>query len=543
MSDREVTCRFVCALGAAFFAALGAGCDQDALSRFLRPEVDPAPRFSEQRKSTLIVGRPADALGLDPAARTDNESVEVTEQIYEHLVRYARDSTEVEPSLATRWQVSEGGKVWTFELRPDVQFHDGTPLTAEAVVFSLERQRNPSHPFHSRYFLYWWNSFRYIEGIEAVGPMQVRITLERPYAPFLASLAMFPVSIVSPAAVAKYGDEFERHPVGTGPFRLESWTRGDRVVLVRNERYWGPKPALERLVFRAIRDDRQRLLALESGSIDVAWGIQPEELQFVELHPELVLHHVPGQNVAYVAINTRRPPLDDVRVRRAINHAVNKVPIVKLVYQGLGIPAHGPLPPTMWSYEPNVKRYPYDPKAARALLEEAGVPKVRVFRFLAPSTPRSYLPDPEKVARVIQRNLAEVGIRTELVLQEFSVHQQAAQDGKHDLVLHGWVGDNGDPDNFLYVLFDRDNAVPGSAKNLAFYEDDRVHGLLMAAQQTMNRPERDAFYRRVQEHIASDAPWVPVAHSEIVVASHDRVKGLVLHPNGTIYYRLVELEP
>lgn len=506
----------------------------------LPEEVASPRRVRGEGEGTLIVGRPADAIGLDPARQTDNESVEVAEQIFEHLVRYSPTSLEVEPALATHWEVSEQGTVWTFHLRPGVRFHDGTPLDAEAVVFSFERQRDPFHPYHRPDFDYWENSYKkIIEKIEAIGPLTVRITIERPYAPFLASLAMFPVSIVSPTAVQRLGDDFSRNPIGTGPFRFASWVPGDRIVLERNEDYWGEPPRLERLVFRTIPDARQRLVALEGGAIDVAYALLPEELQFVELHPELRLARVAGQNVAYLAMNTQHPPLDDVNVRRAVNHAVNKIPIVKLVYQGLGVPASGPLPPTIWSWRGDVVDYPYDRGRARRLLDEAAaagrfVPG-RKLRFYVPRTPRTYLPDPERVARVIQRNLAEVGIDTELVVQDFARHLADVQSGRHDLCLLGWAGDNGDPDNFLFLL-DRSNTVPGQARNVAFYQNAELHGLLVYARETLDRAERERLYLRAQEIVAADAPWVPLAHAQVAVASHRGVRGLAIHPSALIYY-------
>src|SRR5262249_48514484 len=322
--------------------------------------------------------------------------------------------------VALSWEVDPLGTIWTSHLRPNVKFHDGTPFDADAVVFSFDRQRNPFHPQHEADFSYWTDQYSYIEKVEAVDPLTVRIRIERPYAPFLSSLAMFPASIVSPAAVRKWGKDFPLHPVGTGPFRLVSWSPGDRIVVERNADYWGPRPRVGRIVFRDIPDARQRLVALEGGAVDVAYLILPEELQYVKLHPDLRLHQIAVANVAYLAMNTSRPPFDDVEVRRAINYAVNKEPIVKLVYQGLAVPAFGPLPPSLWSYKPDVDRYPYDPARARGILAaklaEGKLDPTRRYKLYLPSTPRSYLPDPELVARVIQRNLEDVGLTVDLLV-------------------------------------------------------------------------------------------------------------------------------
>jgi peptide/nickel transport system substrate-binding protein len=499
----------------------------------------------QQAPDTLIVGKASDAIGLDPARVSDDESVEVCEQLYEHLVRYRPSSNEIEPELALSWEVDPLGTLWTFHLRPGVRFHDGTPMDADAVVFSFERQRDPFHPFHSPDFAYWKDQYSYIEKVEAVDPLTVRIRIERPYAPFLASLAMYPAAIVSPTAVKRWGADYPEHPVGTGPFRFESWKKGDRVVVVRNDDTWRERPRVRRLVFRRIPDARQRLIALAGGSIDVAYNILPEELQYVQLHPDLRLHRTSVNNVAYLAMNTQRPPFDDVVVRRAVNHAVNKIPIVKLIYQGLAEPASGPVPPTLWGYRADVATYAYDPAEARALLFlrflEGRYEHGRRYRLHVPRTPRSYLPDPERIARVIQRNLAAAGVATELVVQDLAEHDESLRRREHDLCLFGWTADAADPDNFLKVLLDFDETRRGPEQNDAGYRNAEVHGLLTYAQETFDQEERSSYYHRAQAIIAAEAPWVPLAHSQLAVAARNEVQGLALHPTATVYYHRVWL--
>lgn len=506
---------------------------------------EPLTTASRRDPGTVVVGRPADAISLDPGRVTDNESAEICEQIYEALLHYQPGSDRIEPGLAESWTTSEDGLTWTFELRKGVEFHDGTPLTAEAVVFSLERQRDPEHPFHGPdatrlTFRYWENIYKNIRKVEATGPLTVRITLDRRYAPFEANMAMFPVTIVSPTAVAKYKGEFYRHPVGTGPFRFAEWEDG-RIVLERNDNYWGEKPAIERLVFRAMPDGRERLIGLEAGAIDVAYSILPEELQYVELHPELDLHRAPANNVAYLAMNTLRSPFDDLQVRRAVNLAINKEPIVKLAFQGMAVMANGPLPPSQWGYHDVGARYPYDVDAARAALAKAAERGVfdpeTEYRLFVPNAPRPYLPDPQAVAQVIQANLAAAGMKVDIVAQSMKAHTESAENGEHHLALYGWVGDNGDPDNFLYTLLDQDNTNLGLARNVAFFRNQSVHELLIAAQQTFSRPERERIYERAQVIIAEQAPWVPLAHSQVVVAARRDVSGIVVTPSTHVDFK------
>ncbi|MDB4968205.1 MAG: peptide/nickel transport system substrate-binding protein [Myxococcales bacterium] len=486
----------------------------------------------------LLVGRANDAIALDPARVTDSESAEVTEQIFDHLVRYKPDSAEIEPSLAESWD-SADGRVWTFHLRKNVRFHDGTPFDAAAVVFSFDRQRDPHHPFHQDDFTYWENTFRNIQAVEALDSSTVRITIERSYAPFLSNLAMFPVSIVSPAAVRKWGSEFARHPVGTGPFRFVEWSPGERIMLASNPNYWGGAPKIQHLVFVAIRDARQRLVALEGGAIDVAENLSPEDLQFVALHPELTLLRVAANNVAYLAMNTTHPPFDDVRVRRAVNFAINKTAIVKLIYQGLAKPASTPVPPAMWSHVDETD-YHYDRNEAMKLLAAAHYTRpAKRPRLFVMDTPRTYMPAPETVARIIQHNLRDVGMDVEVVVNDFETQVRMTQNGEHDLCLLGWTADTADPDNFLYVLFDPENAEPGTARNLAFFKNAELHGILSWAQESSDRHERERFYKKAQDLISHEAPWVPLAHGEAVVAARANLGALRVHPSSTVYFQRV----
>jgi peptide/nickel transport system substrate-binding protein len=334
---------------------------------------------------------------------------------------------------------------------------------------------------------------------------------------------------------------FDHHPVGTGPFAFESWSPGEEVVVKRFERYWGPPPKLERLVFRVVPDARQRLVDLQSGSVDLASAILPDEESFVDLHPDLTLIHAPSNDVSYLAMHTQHPPFDDRRVRQAVNHAINKIPMVKLAYQGRAIPADGPLPPSQWGYHPPTTQYTYDPALARQLLAEAAADGKfdgrKVYKLYAPVTPRGYLSQPERVARYLQAALAQIGIRTELILQPLRAHFASTSAGEHDLSLSGWISDTGDPDNIMYVLLHSDNAVPGQAQNLAFYKDPAVDKLLIEAQTAIDMPTRIARYAAAQDRVAEDAPWVPLAHSELVVAARADLDGVVLSPLGHPVYQ------
>jgi peptide/nickel transport system substrate-binding protein len=510
----------------------GSGCD--------------AVRETSRRRDpgALVVAEAAAVQSLDPVRVTDSESIEVGSQIFEGLVKWKPGTTDVIPGLATAWTVSPDGKRWRFTLRDHVTFHDGTPFDASAVVFSFERLLDKKHPQYlaGEDAAYRRGLLRSITKLSAIDRLTVEIATARPYAPLLGDLVMFPV--VSPLAVARWGAAFQEHPVGTGPFMFEEWTRGERVVVARFDEYWGARPGVERIVFRTVVDARQRLVELESGSVDLATGILPDEQPFVELHPDLVLVGTPGNDVSYLALNTQQAPFDDVRVRRAVNYAINKEPIVKLAYQGRAVAADGPLPPMQWGYHKAVARYPYDPGAAKKLLAEAiadgAFDPNKTYKLAGLSTPRPYLAQPERVARFIQAALAQVGIKTQLELLPYREHTARVEAGMHDLAIFGWVGDNGDPDNFLYVLFHSDNAGSPAPQNISFYRDPHVDELLADAQAASDEPTRAGLYAQAQEKIVEDAPWVPLAHSELVVAGRAELVGLILSPLGHPVYPLIK---
>jgi peptide/nickel transport system substrate-binding protein len=497
---------------------------------------------------TLVYGRGHDSVRLDPAHETDGESFKVMDNLFDNLVTYADTTTDIVPELAYRWDLTPDGLTYTFHLRPGVKFHDGTPLDAAAVVFSLDRQRDqqPPHPFHSVGGPYtYWQSMsmdEIVKDIRAADDSTVVIELKRKNAPFLANLAMGFAAIVSPTAAQKYGEDFFKHPVGTGPFQFVEWVKDDRIVLDRNPNYWGTKAHLDRVVFRAIPENTVRLLALESGEIMGMDGINAELAKRLDTNPSFVLLKQAGMNVGYLAIHCEKPPFDKTEVRVALNYAINREAIVTGLYGGYGVPAVNPLPPTVWSYDKSISGYPYDPEKAKAMLAAAGVKPGFKTTLYAMNGPRPYMPDPLKVAEAIQSDLKNVGIDASIRSLEWGTYLDEMQHGKHTIGLIGWVGDNGDPDNFLYVLLDKESArIP--AQNMAFWKNDRVHELLVGAQEETDVAKRTAAYQEVQKIAHAEAPWVPIAYMTQLVGFDRRVHGYPMHPTGKVRLKNVWIEP
>ncbi len=498
-----------------------------------------------ERPRTLVFGRGGDTVGLDPALETDGESFKVCDNIYDTLVTFRPETTELAPGLAVAWKVSEDLTTWTFQLRKDVQFHDGTPFNADAVVFSLARQYQPDHPFHRVEGAYqYWNSMsmsEIVRDVKKVDDHTVSIALTRPNAPFLSNLAMNFCGIVSPTAVRKHGADYPRHPVGTGPFRFVQWIRDDRVVLERNPDYWGDAPQIDRLIFRSIPENSVRLIALIQGSIDGMDNLVPDFIPNIEKHPNLRLLTQPGMNVGYLAMNMDRAPFHLLKVRRAVNHAIHKQALVDNLYQGLALPAVNPIPPSIWSYHEGIEGYAYDPERARELLAEAGYADGFKTTLWAMPVPRPYMPQPRKIAQAIQADLQAVGILAEIVSFEWGTYLDKVSRGQHDMALLGWTGDNGDPDNFLYVLLDK-SATRQPANNIAFYRSDELHDVLVQAQREVDIDLRSAHYRKAQEIVFHDAPWVPLVHAAQTAAFKKTVSGFTLHPTGSKWFQNVRIE-
>jgi ABC-type transport system substrate-binding protein len=506
-----------------------------------------AAAVEPQRGGTLVFGRGGDSVGLDPASRTDGESFNVTDHIFDSLVAFKPGTTEVVASLATKWDVAADGLTYTFSLRPNVKFHDGTPVDADAVIFSFKRQMDPQHPayaFASPYsYLSAMGLDKLIKDVVKVDDHTVKFTLTKPSAPFLATLGMQAFAIVSPTAVMKSKQDFARNPVGSGPFKFVRWEKNQKIVLAANPDYWEGKPYIDTLIFRAIPDNDTRLQEMMAGNLHVMDNPNNNHIKTLEqrLGKQVKFAKLPGLNVGYLAMNQEKKPFDNLKVRQAIAHAINKLAIVDSVYAGNAQVAKNPMPPTLWGYNDAVKDYDYDPAKAKRLLKEAGYPNGFETDLWAMPVARPYMPDGRKVAEAIQGDLAKIGITVKIVSYDWGTYLKRTSEGDHDMALLGWTGDIGDPDNFLYVLLDKDNAVK-PAQNICFYKSDKLHDLLAKAQVETDQKKREALYKEAQVVIHADAPMVPLAHSVDIVPLKPVVENFIMDPTGRRRFSQVWLD-
>jgi peptide/nickel transport system substrate-binding protein len=493
-----------------------------------------------QTPEMLIYGRGGDADGLDPIHTDVGETVKVLVNLYDTLVTYDDRTLDIVPSLATKWETSADGRTWTFHLREGVKFHDGTTFDAEAVRYSFARITDDDHPDVYSEVIPFEPTFEGIERIEIVDPLTIRFHLKRPDAVFLENLCMYAASIVSPTAVKKWGPRFAIHPVGTGPFRFVHWDRDEQLILDAFDAHWRGPPGAERVVFVPVSESAVRAKQLERGEIHIADNLPPATLDALAELPQIVVQSQRAINVAYLTMQTQKPPLDNVKLRRAIWRAIDKEKLIRDYFGGHAEPAVNMMPPTLWGYNDAIEDRAYDLDRARQLVKQAqaeeGFALPLELDLFVMDRPRPYLQLPRETAVFIKDQLKKIDIDVRIVTSRINEHFRRLSNGEHDLGLAGWLSDNGDPDNFLYVLLNSQNIRAGGT-NHSQYKNAEVDRLTLAAKRELDREKRAAMYRRVQEIVFADAPAVPLAHTTVRVAQRKELKGYYLHPGSLVRLR------
>ncbi len=506
---------------------------------------------------TLVFCSEGNPEALNPQIVTTTTGLNAARPMFNQLVEFVPGSTRIRPALAESWQISADGTEFTFRLRPGVKFHtteDFAPtreMNADDVLFSLNRQLKPDHPFHNvsdAEYAYFKDMGmpELLKSIEKIDDMTVRIQLTRPEAPFLADIAMPFNTILS----AEYADMLlkagtpellDQRPVGTGPFVFAGFQRDVAARYRVFPDYWEGRQPIDTLVFSITPNPAVRLTKLKAGECHVMAFPNPTDTQRIADDPNLKLLKQEGFNVGYLALNTQKPPFDDVQVRRAINMAIDKKAIIEGAYDGAGVVASNPVPPTLWSYNEEIADYPYDPDEAQVLLAGAGYPNGFETDLWYMPVSRPYSPDAKRIAEMIQADLARIGVRANLVTKEWAEYRTALQNGDHSMGLYGWTGDNGDPDNFLHVLLGCTAARKGG-NNVARWCNDEYDALVIRAKLSYDQAVREKLYRQAQEIFKSEAPWVPLAHSVVFMATRKEVEGFKMDPLGRHPFDHVDLK-
>lgn len=483
----------------------------------------------------LVFAQGSDPRGLDPAYVDDGESAKIINQIYEGLVRYKPGTTEVEPLLATSWSVSPDGKEWTFNLRKDVKFQDGTPFNAAAVKFNIERQLPPERKDDMPYAAFVYDG---VQKVEAVDDYTVKIIMDKPNAAFLANMAMaLAAPIVSPTAAQKYGDKLMENPVGTGPYKFVKWDKGQQIELASFDGYWGDRPKIDKVVYKFVKENSVRASELMTGSVDIMDGVDTNDVKTLE-EKGMKIIKAPGMNINYMGFYTYKKPFDNLLLRKAISMAINRQNLVDYLYQGNAtVATAGMLPDFIPGYAQDIKTYDYNPEEAKKLLAEAGYPNGFEFTAITYSNPRPYNPvDGEKLAAAIQAELAKVGVKMNIKAYPWKEYKQVLKDGEGDAYFYGWIGDNGDADNFLMLL---DSKEIKGGLNASKYSKPQYDALLDQGRTALDPAKRVAIYHEAQQLIAQDAPWVFISHGVDMAAASQDIKGFALHPVGIDWLDIV----
>jgi peptide/nickel transport system substrate-binding protein/oligopeptide transport system substrate-binding protein len=491
------------------------------MRRFLLATLLALPSCADQGGgATLNYYFTYDPRSLDPALSTDVPTGEVVSLLFDNLTQFDPDAKLV-PGLARNWDTDASGQRYTFHLRPDATFHDGRPIKASDVKASLLRALAPGVTGGRSWPLYPLRGARAyaageskaVDGISVPDDSTVVLTLEEPLNIFPKLLAM-PVAAIVPTPVPA---DFDQRPVGSGPWKFVAWSHDDAILLARNERYWRGPPQADSLRIRIIPEPLTQAAEYEAGQLSVVEVPVGETRRWEQTHAT-ELQRRPGLKDLYVAINTTRGPLKDVRVRRALNHAVDVPTLLTTVLAGRGVRAAGALPPGIAGYDSTRSPYRYDPAEARRLLADAGYPNgfpLRLWR-----TQRAEL---ARLAQSIQQGLAEVGVRAEIVERDASSARAAVRNGEADLFLTDWWADYPDPENFNYPLFHSRNKGPGG--NYAFLADRALDSMIVRARTTTDEAEKVSLARAIDARVFELAPWIFLWFPVDVWAAQPDVQG------------------
>jgi peptide/nickel transport system substrate-binding protein len=479
----------------------------------------------------LVVAQIAEPKSLDPQAVTAVNDFRILMNVYDGLVRYKSGTLEVEPALATEWTISDDGKTYTFTLRDDVTFHDGSPFNAEAVKFNFERMLDEDHPFHDTGPFPLSFFFSAVDSVDAPDEKTVVFHLKDPYAPFLSNLAYPTGLIVSPAAVKEFGKDFGRHPSGTGPFKFAEWESNSKVVVEVNPDYWKGAPDLKAVVFRPITDANTRVAEMLSGGIDVMVEVPPDNLATFSNDAAFKVYEQAGPHLWFLILNAKEGPMADKRVRQAVNYAIDKKALVENVLQGTAEVAAGPTPPAFaWAYNEALQPYPHDPEKAKALLKEAGHENADLTFYVTEGG--SGMLDPVAMGAAIQADLAEVGLNAKIETYEWNTFLGKVNpglEGKADMAEMAWM--TNDPDTLPYLAL-RTGAFPDEGGfNSGYYSNPDVDKLLEEARRETDQAKRAVLYKKMQEIVRDDAPWAFIANWKQNAVTSDRVEDFALQPS------------
>ncbi|MCP3772724.1 glutathione ABC transporter substrate-binding protein [Paenibacillus sp. MZ04-78.2] len=511
--------------------AMFAGCSGGAGKSQPQGAAEQPTAKKEGNGITIAVN--ANFVTLDPHNAADTLSISGYRTMYQGLLGFDQDM-KVVPVLAESYEVSPDAKVYTFKLKENIKFHDGTPFNAEAVKINLDRVKNKDNNLKMA------RSFATVEKTEVVDAKTVKITLSQPYSAILNKLAM--LMIISPQALEKHGKDIGQHPVGTGPFKYKEWVQGDRMTIEKNADYWEKGlPKVDTVTFKPVPENGSRVAMLKTGEADFVYPLPTEQVEQVNGKNGIAVDKTPSTIARYITMNMTKKPFDDIRVRQAINFAINKDAYIKVVKSGFAEKLDSTMSSKTQFY---AKQTPYDGNVekAKALLKEAGLENGFKAEIWGSSDSETV-----KGMQFVQQQLAAVGITLDVKQMEEGTlsneinSAKTPQESKVQMWYVSWSPSSADADAATRPLFASEMFPPNGA-NTAYYKNDKVDELIAKANKLSNADEQKAVYADIQAQIYKDAPWVFLAADQIVSGKKNYLEGVKVYPDGSINVREAEIK-
>jgi len=467
--------------------------------------------------NTLVIANAVKVDTLDPEANSVNESIWLDQNLYSRLLQPNATGTGLLPDLATSWTIAPNGLTYTFHLRPDAKFSDGSPVTASDVVYSIGRSRAFSGG--------WGFLLTPVKTITAAGPHTVVITLSQPHAPLLADLAMYAYSIVPEKLVKAQGASFFQHPVGSGPFKVTSYNPDSEVDLARNPYFYGTKPKISKVRVVIVPNDNTRVLMLQSKKADIIENPPGNLVQQIDETPGLSVQLYPSTRVDIIQLDEHFKPFKSALVRQALNYAINRKAIVQLAYQGHATEGASFMPYKMKFYDSSIAPYPYDPAKAKQLLAQAGYP--HGFNAFLITVSGDVAGQAEAI--VLKSELAAVGINISIQAYELLTAYNKEDGGHSELGERYWTNDIIDPDEV--ATFGADSQGGANAFN-SYWSDSQVNNLVTQARGELNDGTRQQMYNQIQQIVYQQSPFIVVDYSPYRYGVGDWVHGFHVTPLG-----------